>query len=116
MNIIRQLGLHYVEASADTECDPLYAPQSYREDWIKKAQEASLNTGVNISQMYSGHGTYATLGLGHTDAKVRRHMMEQWLKVMCKQAGSFGSYLGFFCHAFSQTVLQDRILYEEMLN
>ena len=42
--IVRDLGLAYVEASADNECDPLYSTPEYMADWraeVRAAQESS---------------------------------------------------------------------------
>ena len=33
MNVIKSLGLNYVEASADNECDPLYLGSEYMKRW-----------------------------------------------------------------------------------
>ena len=35
---IRSLGLRYIEASADTECDPLYMGPAFTRDWIMAVQ------------------------------------------------------------------------------
>ena len=34
IRVIGELGLKYVEASADTECDPLYMDPEFTRDWI----------------------------------------------------------------------------------
>ncbi len=116
MEIIRDLGLSYVEASADTECDPLYGTPEYLEDWVRKLKDASNRTGVIVSQFYSGHGTYSTLGLSHTDERVGIHMLENWLFPMCEISGQFNANLGFFCHAFPQSVLHDPQRYYDKTN
>ncbi len=115
MRILDQLGLRYVEASADNECDPLYSTKDFLLDWARQVRSASAKYGVTVSQFYSGHGTYSTIGLSHTDERVRRHMLENWMKPMCQMAGSFGAYLGFFCHALPEAVLQDPQQYEAAL-
>ncbi|MHC4983222.1 MAG: TIM barrel protein, partial [Planctomycetota bacterium] len=111
--IVKQLGLSFVEASADTECDPLYSDPAYLEDWVGEVKAACEATGVRLANLYSGHGTYATLGLGHTDARNRRRMLDEWLKVMARNASRLEAGLGFYCHAFCEAVLQDRRAYEE---
>ncbi len=113
MDTIKSLGLYYVEASADTECDPLYMGDEYMAEWIEKVNTASAETGVKVANLYSGHGTYATLGLAHTDAGVRDRFLNRWLKPMVKEAKGVGAGLGFFCHAFSDSVLQDAHRYVE---
>lgn len=113
MDTIKSLGVYYVEASADTECDPLYMGDVYMTNWVDKVDMASKETGVKVANLYSGHGTYATLGLAHTDAGVRNRFLNDWLKPMVKQAKSVNAGLGFFCHAFSDSVLQDAKRYTE---
>ena len=46
MDVIKRLGLYYVEASADTECDPLYMGADYMKRWVDKVNSASEKTGV----------------------------------------------------------------------
>ena len=106
-NVISRLGLHYIEASADNECDPLYMGEDYLQDWAKAVNEACDACDVSIANLYSGHGTYATLGLAHTDARIRDRFLNQWLKPMALLAKSIGGGFGFFCHAFSDSVLQN---------
>lgn len=107
MNVIRDLGISHIEASADNECDPLYMGREYLVGWIKKIKCASLRTGVKVVNLYSGHGTYATLGLAHTNRKIRDRFLNEWLKPMAETAGTLDAGLGFFCHAFADPVLQD---------
>jgi sugar phosphate isomerase/epimerase len=107
MRIARDLGLSYVEASADTECDPLYADPAYLKGWLRDVRKSSRKTGVRVCNLYSGHGTYSTLGLAGTDRRNRARILDQWLKVMANNAASLDAGLGFFCHAFCDAVLQD---------
>ena len=69
--IVHQLGLGFVEASADNECDPLYADPGYLKDWVGEVQSACKGTGVRVVNLYSGHGTYTTLGLATPTAATR---------------------------------------------
>ena len=112
MNVIKSVGLNYVEASADTECDPLYLGTDYMLKWQDRVLNATQKTGVTVKNLYSGHGTYATLGLAHTDSGVRKRFLENWLKPMCDTAAGIGAGLGFYCHAFSDKVLQDSCIYD----
>jgi len=105
--LVRDLGLAYVEASADNECDPLYTTGDYLSDWVAEVQEAYAKTGVRVANLYSGHGTYATTGLAHTDVRVRDRILNDWLKQMTGVAGRLDAGLGFACHAFSEPILQD---------
>ncbi|MBQ6980133.1 MAG: hypothetical protein IJQ07_05755 [Clostridia bacterium] len=113
MNVIKSVGLTYVEASADTECDPLYLGEDYMLKWRDKVLNATQKTGVTVKNLYSGHGTYATLGLAHTDSGVRKRFLEKWLKPMCDTAASIGAGFGFYCHAFPDFVLQDPSIYND---
>lgn len=107
LRLAKKLGVKYVEASADTECDPLYMDQKYLDDWIGEVKAMEDSTGVKVISLYSGHGTYATLGLAHNDRRVRDRMHREWLEEMVRMAGRLEAGLGFFCHAFSQQLLQD---------
>ena len=44
--VIRDLGLKYVEASADTECDPLYMGPEFTRDWIVDTLDACMNNSI----------------------------------------------------------------------
>ncbi|MDL2327854.1 sugar phosphate isomerase/epimerase, partial [Ruminococcaceae bacterium OttesenSCG-928-A11] len=113
MAVVRDLGLGYVEASADNECDPLYTGGDYLADWARKVRAAAAQTGVTVSQFFSGHGTYATLGLCHPDERVRRRMLDDWLRPMCRLAGDFGANLGFFAHGISLATLEQPARYRQ---
>ncbi len=119
-DVIRDLGLSYVECSADTECDPLYMGDAYLKRWVQKVRAAQEHTGVHPANLYSGHGTYATLGLAHTDPEVRSRFLHDWLEKMVDTAVAVDAGLGFFCHAFSDSVLQDpqryASFYEQLLD
>lgn len=109
--VIAGLGITRVEASADNECDPLYSPPAVLGDWVKAVKAVKAQTGVEVVNLYSGHGTYATLGLAHPDERVRDHILHQWLVPMTRMAGDLGAGLGFFTHAFAQSVLEDPEIY-----
>jgi sugar phosphate isomerase/epimerase len=113
---IAQLGIRYVEASADNELDPLFMGPEYLACWVEEVQKAQAATGVRVANLYSGHGTYTTLGLTHTDPRVRRRMIDQWFKPMAAAAAQLGAGLGFFAHAFAHTALQDAVLYREEID
>jgi hypothetical protein len=106
------MGVHFVEASADNEADPLYSTAEVLEDWLAQVKRLPETHGLKVANFYSGHGTYATLGLAHPDARIRRHIMEDWIRPMVDLAGRAGAGLGFFTHAFSQEVLDEAEKYE----
>jgi hypothetical protein len=105
------MGVRFVEASADNEIDPFYSTEIYRGKWLDEVAKASLKTGVNICNLYSGHGTYTTTGLTHEDESVRDHIMNDWIKGMIDTACTLKAGLGFFCHAFNSSILQDKERY-----
>jgi len=115
MPLIKDLGITLVEASADTECDPLYMGEEYIADWIADVKNCSERFGVRVVNMYSGHGTYATLGLAHTDEQVRFRFREKWLKAHANTARQLNAGLGFFAHAISEPALQEPKDYEYYL-
>ena len=116
MKVISNAGIYYVEASADNECDPLYSGDDFLKDWCRDVKAHSAKTGVKVMNLYSGHGTYATLGLACFDSRVRDRMQHQWLEAMIRSAAELKAGLGFFCHAFDQRTLQNPELYEAAMN
>jgi hypothetical protein len=114
--LIAEAGVNYAEANADTELDPLFMGREYLTDWIESVKKAQDTTGVRVVNLYSGHGTYTTLGLTHTDPRVRRRMIEYWFKPMMETAGRLGAGLGFFAHGFPHHVLQNAALYRESVD
>lgn len=113
MQIAADAAIFALEASADNECDPLYTPPDALEDWARAVEAASAQTGARVVNFYSGHGTYATLGLAHTDVRVRDHIQHRWLTPMIALAARFGAGLGFYCHAFPQQVMNDTARYAQ---
>jgi len=105
--VIHDLGITYVEASADTETDPFYCGEDYLTEWMGKALAASAAHGVKIANFYTGYTTYRTLGMAHPDPRIRGRIMDGWLKVMARLAARFKAGLGFYIHAFSEAMLQD---------
>lgn len=106
-SVIADLGVKYIECSADTELDPLYMGADYLQDWPTLVKAAQQKYGVKICNLYSGHGTYSTLGLAHTDPRVRQHLMEHWFKPLIRIAAQMDAGMGFFAHCFSVDTLTD---------
>ncbi len=113
---IKSLGLNYIEASADTELDPLYMGNDYLERWIDRVKNAEAKQGVKVATLYSGHGTYTTLGLTSNDESVRRNMIDKWFLPMVKTASELDAMLGFFAHAFKHSAIQNENSYEKYVN
>jgi sugar phosphate isomerase/epimerase len=110
-SIIKEVGIRYIEASADNECDPLYADPGYLEDWLRDVESACEQTGARVVNLFSGHGTYATLGLANPDRRNQERIQNHWLKVMIRNAARLQAGLGFYCHAFNEDILQDPAAY-----
>jgi sugar phosphate isomerase/epimerase len=111
--IVRDLGVGFVEASADNEVDSLYSTPEVLADWAEAVKRLPEDVGVKVANMYSGHGTYATLGLAHHDRRIRDHIQHDWIEPMIRQAADVGAGLGFFTHAFSQEILADEQTYSQ---
>lgn len=114
--VIRELGLRHVEASADTECDPLYMGPEFTRDWIEDTRAACEANGIRVNNVYSGHGTYATCGLSHYDPRVTRRFLNDWMKAQVDTAQALNAGFGFFAHGFEELLLQDDALYREKLD
>lgn len=115
MKVIRELGLKYIEASADTECDPMYMGDEFTRDWITDVKKACDEQGMVIKNVYSGHGTYATAGISHYDRRVTERFRDLWMKKQMDTAQALGAGF-FFAHGFEELLLQDNGLYEEKLD
>jgi sugar phosphate isomerase/epimerase len=111
IRIIRKWGVHYIEASADVEADALYGGTDHLRKWGIEVASTAQRYGVTISSLYTGHGTYSTLGLTHTDIDVQRRMQEELLKPMITTAANLRARCGFFCHAIPQSVLHNSKTY-----
>ena len=75
----------------------------------------SEKTGVQVKNVYSGHGTYCTCGLTHWDPAVRRRFREQWMKPQADTARALEAGFGFYAHGFENSLLQDAVGYEARL-
>lgn len=115
-SVIKEIGVDHIEASADTELDPLYMGGDYLKKWVVETRAAEKEFGVKVDNLYSGHGTYCTLGLAHTDSGVRRRMIDSWFKPLIQVASELDAGLGFFAHAFPESVLEDKSLYSEYMD
>ena len=111
--IVKELGLRLIEVSTDNESDPLYTDPGYLKDWLKEVRRVCEQSGVRAVNLYSGHGTYTTLGLAHTDPRNQDRIQGQWLQPLIDNAAHLGAGVGFYCHAFSQQVLQDPAAYSK---
>ena len=113
---IRSLGVKYVEANADNELDPLFMGREYLKTWKQEVLEAEAKYGVKVANFYSGHGTYSTLGITHTDPRVRRHIIEDWFYPMLEMAGEMDRGMGFFVHGIPHAALQSEEEYQAYID
>ena len=113
MLLIRDMGVNYVEQSADTECDPMYMGADYMKEWARWVREGAEKTGVRVMNVYSGHGTYTTCGMTHWHEGVRRRFLDEWMKAQVDTAAAVGAGFGFFAHGIEQAALQSAALYDE---
>ena len=116
MKMIKSLGLKYIEASADTECDPLYMGPEFTADWIQDVLKWGKELDMQVINVYSGHGTYVTSGISHYDDRIIARFRDQWMKKQMDTAQAVGAGFGFFAHGFEELLLQNHDLYEEKLD
>ncbi|MEG0784004.1 MAG: TIM barrel protein [Christensenella sp.] len=111
--VLKELGINFVEASADNELDPFYMGKQYLTDWVKDVKSAEKLYGIKVSDIYSGHGSYTTLGLAHPDKRVRERIKKEWFMRLIDIAAELEAGFGFFAHGFSQSMLQNSRVYEQ---
>ncbi len=84
---------------------------TYLYDWVRQVREAEAKYGVKVANLYSGHGSYTTLGLTHPDGHVRRNLIDNWFFPLLRAAAELDAGAGFFAHAFPHEALQSETLY-----
>ena len=114
MPAVRDLGVRYVEASTDNECDPFYTGEDHLRDWSEAVRREEARTGVKVVNFCTGYSTYRTVGLLHPDPRVVRRIVDEWIKVMIRVSGRLGAGLGFYLHAFPDSALQEPAVYREL--
>lgn len=110
-NVVRKIGLKYVECVTDNELDPLLMDGEYLKDWVGEVQRAEQQTGVKVIFLYTGNGTYDTTGLAHPDERVRKHILDKWFQGLLAMGARLEVGVGYFVHAFNEHILQDKDLY-----
>jgi len=114
MELTREIGFNYVEASTDNEIDPLFSPNDYMDDWFEEVKRCEKETGVKVVNFYTGYQTYRTVGLAHHDDRVRRKLMETWLKPIIRRITDLKAVgIGFSYFAIPDEVLQDPVKYKQ---
>lgn len=102
---VKFLGLKYVEAVPDLECEPLLTPADYRRDWIDKVNRVRDELGVRVVMFYSNDSTYDSIGFSHPDARVREHFVERWFRNFIDMAAAIGSDVGYYVQATPESML-----------
>lgn len=111
--IIKNLGIECIEASADTEADPFYCGEAYLDEWIEEVLKACSVNKVRVVNFFTGYTSYRTIGLAHPDARIRNRIVHDWLGLMARIAAKADAGLGFYIHAFSESVLFDQEVYRK---
>lgn len=114
MEVVKELGFNYVQASTDNEIDPIFSPPEYMDDWFREVKHCEKTIGVKVANFYTGYQTYRTVGLAHHDKRVRRKVVEEWFKPLIRRIADLKSTgIGIYYHAIPDEALQDPDKYEE---
>ncbi len=105
--IIKNLGIECIEASADTEADPFYCGETYLNEWIEEVLKACSSNEVRVVNFFTGYTSYRTIGLAHPDERIRKRIVYDWLGVIARVAAKVKAGVGFYIHAFPESVLFD---------
>ena len=114
MELVKDLGFNYAQASTDNEIDPLFSPADYMDDWFKEVKRYEKITGVKVVNFYTGYQTYRTVGLAHHDERVRRKLIDGWFKPLIRHIADLkAAGIGFSYFAMPDEVLQEPSKYRE---
>ncbi len=116
MRVARNIGFTYVEASTDNEIDAIYSDARYMAEWADEVRSAGDETGVRVANFYTGYQTYRTVGLAHHDPRMRRRLVDDWLKTMIDFAADLGAGLGIYQFGLSDEVLQNPDKHTEVMD
>lgn len=111
--IIKNIGIECIEASADTEADPFYCGETYLNEWIEEVLKACSSNKVRVVNFFTGYTSYRTIGLAHPDERIRTRIVNDWLGVVARVAAKVKAGVGFYIHAFPESVLFDPKAYRE---
>ncbi len=107
MQVGRDIGFTCMQASTDNEIDPLFSDEGYMADWAEDVRRAQAETGIRLTNFYTGYQTYRTVGLAHHDERNRRRLIDRWLKPMIDMASGLDAGLGFYLFAYTEEVLRN---------
>lgn len=116
MEISRDLGFKYVQASTDNEIDPLFCTDDYMDGWFEEVKTQQKKLDMQLVNFYTGYQTYRTVGLAHYDSGMREKITNGWIKkLIVKIADLKAKGLGFSFFAIPHAVLQDPAEYKKMM-
>lgn len=108
LEIAKELGFNYVQASTDNEIDPLFSSEDYMDEWFSEAKKAQEKTGVKIINFYTGYQTYRTVGFGHFYPPMAEYLRDNWAKKLMLRAADLGSAgIGFSFFAVPDSAIQN---------
>lgn len=111
MRIIRDLGVNYVEASTDNECDPIFSDKNYLADWLQEVKSLQSEWGMKIVNFHTGYQTYRTIGLAHDDKRMREKAVKDWFIPLIDMAMQLEAGVGFSFFAMTENDLQSASAY-----
>jgi hypothetical protein len=115
MEITRDLGFRYAQASTDNEIDPLFSTPDYMDEWFAEVKKCQDRIGVKVANFYTGYQTYRTVGFAHYNDGMVRHLRDDWVKSMLRRISLLGAKgLGFSMFAVPEEIMQSPDRYADM--
>lgn len=105
---IKDMGLQYVEAVPDLECEPLLTPTDYRKDWVEEVKRMQEELGIRVVMFYSNDSTYDSIGFSHPDRRIRDHFVEKWFGNFIEMAAALSADIGYYVQATPENMLYSR--------
>jgi len=115
LKIIKDIGIDFVEASTDNECDPIFSTRDYLDDWIREVIYHCEKNKMKVVNFFTGYQTYRTVGLAHYDKRIIDKIINDWFKVIIEQAAKIDAGIGFSFFAIPNRILQNPIKYKEKM-
>lgn len=103
--VVRDLGLKYVEAVPDLECEPMLTPEACQRDWADETKRIADELDVHVVMSYSNDSTYDTIGFSHPDARIRDYLVEKWFGNFIRTSAAIGSDIGYYVQATPENML-----------
>ena len=113
MQVGRDVGIKYMQASTDNEIDPLFSSDQYMNSWAEEVKTAEEKNGIKLVNFYTGYQTYRTIGLAHQNESNKTKLINNWFQKMIDFSSQFNAGLGFFMFALTEEVLQNPEKYQK---